>query len=359
MASSKWTPWRETCYQPLATSHWLLAMRLEFLIKRLFLFVLIIWAAATLNFFIPRAGGGDPIRSRLLQQAAAGGAVQSGMEEMVAVYQERFGLGDPLYEQYFTYLKQIARFDLGTSMAYYPNTVWTVIDNAMRWTVVLLLTTTILAFIIGTLAGALLGWRKSPRFIHYIFPPLLTISAIPFFLLGLLLLYLFAFNLQWLPLFGGYSPGSFPAWNLEFAEDAFRHAILPAVAILLASIGFWALSMRGMMVTAEGEDYMIFAEATGLKNRTLFFSYALRNAMLPQTTSLGLALGQLLTGALLVEVIFSYPGVGGVLYFALRQFDYFVIQGIILTIVLSVAIATLILDLIYPLLDPRISYQRQ
>ena len=226
-------------------------------------------------------------------------------------------------------------------MANYPATVWDVMGSAIPWTIGLLFTTTLLAFVLGTLAGALLGWRKSPRFIHYVFPPLLTFSAIPFFLLGLLLLYVFAFNFRWFPLFGGYTPGSFPAWNLEFAEDVVRHSVLPAVAILLSSMGFWALGMRGMMVTAEGEDYMIFAEASGLKNRTLFFSYAMRNALLPQTTALGLSLGTLLTGSLLVEVIFNYPGIGGLLYFSIRQFDYFVIQGVIFTIVLGVAVSHL------------------
>jgi peptide/nickel transport system permease protein len=333
-------------------------MTLEYLIRRILLLLVIIWCAATLNFFVPRLTGGDPVRSQLMQQAASGGGVQAGMDEMVAEYQKRFGLDDPLLEQYFAYLRQIARLDLGYSLTSYPATVWEVMRTAIPWTVGLLFTTTILAFILGTLAGALLGWRKSPRMIHYIFPPLLTFSAIPFFLLGLMLLYIFAFQVRWLPLFGGYTPGAFPEWSLSFAEDVLRHSILPAVAILLASMGFWALGMRGMMVTAEGEDYMIFAEASGLKNRTLFFSYAMRNAMLPQTTALALTLGQLLTGALLVEVIFNYPGIGGVLYYAIRQFDYFVIQGVILIIVIGVALATLILDLIYPLLDPRIKYQR-
>jgi peptide/nickel transport system permease protein len=333
-------------------------MTLEYLIRRIFLLLVIIWCAATLNFFVPRLTGGDPVRSQLMQQAASGGGVQAGMDEMVASYQERFGLNDPLLEQYVAYLRQIATLDLGYSMTSYPTTVWEVMGSAIPWTVGLLFTTTILAFILGTLAGALLGWRKSPRMIHYIFPPLLTFSAIPFFLLGLMLLYIFAFQVRWLPLFGGYTPGTFPEWSLTFAEDVLRHSILPAVAILLASMGFWALGMRGMMITADGEDYMIFAEASGLKNRTLFFSYAMRNALLPQTTALALTLGQLLTGALLVEVIFNYPGIGGVLYYAIRQFDYFVIQGVILIIVIGVALATLILDLIYPLLDPRIRYHR-
>jgi peptide/nickel transport system permease protein len=279
------------------------------------------------------------------------------MEQMVAVYQEKFGLNDPLWKQYLVYLKGVFRLDFGYSMANYPTTVATVMRQAIPWTVGLLFTATILAFIIGTILGALVAWPRSPRWLHYLLPPLLTMSAIPFFLLGLLLVYIFAFKLQWFPLFGGYTAGTFPAWNFSFAQDVIRHSILPAFAILLAQIGFWAIGMRGIMVTTEGEDFMIFGEASGLKGRTLFTHYAMRNALLPQTTGLALSLGQVLSGALLVEVIFNYPGIGGVLYFSIRQFDYFVIQGIIFTVVVGVAVATLILDLIYPLLDPRIKYE--
>lgn len=332
-------------------------MRANYIIQRLFLFFVIVWAAASLNFFLPRIGGGDPIRSKLLQQAAAGGAAQSGMEQMVAVYQEKFGLNQPLWRQYLTYLSGVFRLDFGYSMANYPTTVATVMRQAIPWTAGLLFTATILAFIIGTIVGALVAWPRSPKWLHYLLPPLLTLSAVPFFLLGLLLVYIFAFKFKWFPLFGGYTPGTFPAWNVSFATDVLRHSILPALAILLAQIGFWAIGMRGMMVTAEGEDYMVFGEASGLKGRTLFTHYAMRNALLPQTTGLALSLGQVLSGALLVEVIFNYPGIGGVLYFSIRQFDYFVIQGIIFTVVLGVAIATLVLDLIYPMLDPRIKYQ--
>jgi peptide/nickel transport system permease protein len=277
---------------------------------------------------------------------------------MVAEYNRKFGLDRPLWRQYLTYLGDVARFDLGYSVANYPTTTVGIMSDALPWTIGLLLTTTILGFGIGTVLGALLAWPRAPRFVHYLFPPMLTLSAIPFFLLGLVLLYLFAFRVRWFPLFGGYTPGTFPEWSFDFARDVLRHSLLPAFAILLASMGGWALGMRGMMVTVEGEDYMTFAEATGLKGRTLFFSYAVRNAMLPQTTALALALSQILSGALLVEVIFSYPGIGSILYQAIRQFDYFLIQGVILTIVLSVTLATLILDLVYPLLDPRISYRK-
>ncbi len=332
-------------------------MRIEYLVKRIFLFFIIVWAAASLNFFLPRIGGGDPIRSKLLQQAAAGGAAQSGMAQMVEVYQEKFGLNDPLWRQYLTYLSGVFRFDFGYSMANYPTTVASIMRQAIPWTAGLLFTATILAFIIGTIVGALVAWPRSPKWIRYLLPPLLTLSAVPFFLLGLILVYIFAFKFKWFPLFGGYTPGTFPDWSFSFAQDVIRHSILPALAILLAQIGFWAIGMRGMMVTAEGEDYMTFGEASGLKGSTLFTHYAMRNALLPQTTGLALSLGQVLSGALLVEVIFNYPGIGGVLYFSIRQFDYFVIQGIIFTVVLGVALATLVIDLLYPLLDPRIKYE--
>jgi peptide/nickel transport system permease protein len=332
-------------------------MRLEYVIRRLVMFVVILWAAATLNFFLPRISGGDPIRSRLQQSALTGGAVQSGMAEMVEVYQEKFGLNDPLWKQYLVYLGDIARLDLGYSMANYPETVWGVLGSAIPWTIGLLLTTTVLAFLLGTLLGALLGWRHTPGWVQYLFPPLLLFSAVPFFLLGLILLYLFAFQWPIFPLFGGYSPGSIPEWSWSFAWDVLEHSFLPALSILLASMGFWALGMRGMMITAEGEDFMIFAEASGMKNYTLFFHFAVRNALLPQTTALGLSLATILSGGLLVEVIFNYPGVGGMLYRSILLFDYFVVQGIIFSIVLCVSIATLILDLIYPILDPRISYE--
>jgi len=333
-------------------------VRIGYVLRRIGLFLVVTWVAATLNFFLPRLSGQDPVREKLMDQAMAGGYVHTGIDEMVAVYEEKFGLDKPLWRQYLTYLGDVATLDFGYSISNFPRTVVSIIGESAPWTIGLLATTTVLAFVIGTLLGALLAWRRAPGWVHFLFPPLLTLSAIPFFLLGLLLLYVFAFRLHWFPLFGGYSAGTFPGLSLGFAWDVFKHSLLPAFSILLASLGFWALGMRGMMVTVEGEDYMTFAEASGMKGKTLFFTYALRNALLPQTTSLGLALGHVLSGAILVEVVFSYPGIGTVLYHAIRQFDYFLLQGIVFTIVLGVTLATLILDLIYPLLDPRISYQR-
>jgi peptide/nickel transport system permease protein len=189
--------------------------------------------------------------------------------------------------------------------------------------------------------------------------PILTLSAIPFFLLGLLLIYLLGFQLRWFPLAGGYDQGLLPAWDPKIVLNMIYHSILPALSIILASIGFWTLGMRGVMISTRGEDYLLFAESKGLRGVTVFWRYAIRNALLPQLTALALALGNVVSGAVLVEVIFQYPGVGSLLYQSIRASDYYTIQGVVFMIIVAIGVATLVLDLIYPLLDPRISYARR
>lgn len=333
-------------------------MHADFLLKRFGVFVLIVWLAATLNFFLPRLSGQDPVRATLLQQAQLGGYVQSGLEAMVKEYERRFGLDKPLWIQYLTYLRDVSRFNFNYSISNYPRTVNEIIAEAIPWTIGLLGTTTVLSFTIGTLLGALLAWPGAPRWMRVLMPPLWALHAIPFFLLGLILMYVFAFRIQLLPMFGGYSAGAFPALTLTFVGDVIAHAILPALSIVLVATGGWALGMRGMMITTQGEDYVLFAEAKGLRRSTIFLWYCLRNAILPQTTALALALGNILSGAVLVEVIFGYPGVGTILFHAIRENDHFLIQGIVFTIIVALGVTTLILDVVYPLLDPRISYRR-
>jgi peptide/nickel transport system permease protein len=330
----------------------------EYLARRFGVFLLIVWIAATLNFFLPRLSGQDPVRMKLLQQAQLGGYVQAGIEAMVKEYDRRFGLDRPLWVQYLTYLGDVARLNFNYSIANYPRTVNEMIAEAIPWTVGLLGTTTLLSFGLGTFLGALLAWPGAPRWVRFLMPPLWALHAIPFFLLGLILMYLLAFRIQLLPMFGGYSVGAFPAFTLSFVGDVLRHALLPALSIILVATGGWALAMRGMMVTTQGEDYVTFAEAKGLKSLTIFLRYCVRNAILPQTTGLALALGQILSGAVLVEVIFAYPGIGTVLYHAIRENDHFLIQGVVFTVIVALGVATLILDAIYPLLDPRISYRK-
>jgi peptide/nickel transport system permease protein len=333
-------------------------MTVGYILRRLGVFVLILWVAATVNFVIPRLAPVNPIREKLLQAVSFGGAGKTDMEKLVATYEEKFGLTQPLWQQYLRYLGDLLRFDFGVSIANFPSEVLDIIMRAMPWTIGLLLLTTLLAFGLGTLLGALVAWPRAPALLHVLLAPLLTMSSIPFYLLGLILVYFLAFTFKLFPLSGGYALGTIPTLNTRFLLDAGYHSILPALSIILASLGTWAIGMRGMMIIGLEEDYITFAEAKGLRARDIFFGYALRNALLPQTTALALSLGFIVSGAVLVEVVFGYPGVGTVLYQAIRTFDYFVIYGVVMILILAIGLATLIIDLMYPLLDPRITYQR-
>ncbi|HLZ26591.1 MAG TPA: ABC transporter permease [Chloroflexota bacterium] len=328
-----------------------------YLSRRLLQFVAVLWGAATLNFFIPRLAPGNPVRDQLQQMASQGGALQLGIEDMVRSYDQQFGLDQPLWLQYLRYLGSVLRLDFGYSLSQYPVHVITLIEAALPWTIGLLLASTFLAFGIGTLLGAVIGWTRSPRALRFLVLPLLVFSSIPYYLLGLVLVYALAVTHPFFPLSGGYSVSAIPSLSLPFVLDIVHHALLPAFSIVLAGMGFWGLGMRGMMVTTEGEDYMLFAEAKGLKGIRILLRYAVRNAILPQFTSLAIALGHIVSGSVIVEVVFAFPGIGSLLVKAISGSDFFLIYGIVFIIILAISVATLLIDLVYPLIDPRIAYR--
>ncbi len=335
-------------------------MTVSYVLRRVFQFFVVAFLAATINFFFPRMSGQDPIRQKLFQMTTEGVNVSSeDAKALMETYNAKFGLNQPLWRQYLTYLDDMAHFNLGYSIAEYPATVTSVLRRAIPWTIGLLLTATLISFTIGTFIGALMAWDKAPFFLRTIFPAFFIFSAVPFYLLGIVLLYFFAFQIPIFPLYGGFSSVKVPKFTLDFVLNILHHAVLPALSIVLAQVGFWAMGMRSMMVTIEGEDYMLQAEAKGLNDQRIFYRYAMRNAILPQLTGLALSLGTIISGAILVEIVFSYPGVGSLLLQAVRGFDWFVIQGIVFLIILSVAFTMLIIDLAYPLLDPRISYRKE
>lgn len=327
----------------------------SFVLKRVGLFLMIVWTAATLNFFIPKITPRNPLREKLLQEASRSGYIPPGFDEMVKAYEVKFGLDQPLWLQYLRYLGDMARLDLGYSISNFPKTVGELIGEALPWTIGLLTATTLIAFLIGTLLGALIAWPRSPKWLNFLVAPLLTLSAVPFYLLGLILIYFVAFQWKLLPLGGGYSVGTIPSLSVSFILDVIRHAILPGLAIVLASLGGWAIGMRGMMVTVQGEDYMTFAEAKGLKGWRLFYKYAVRNALLPQVTGLALSFSFVVSGAVLVELVFGFPGIGSLLARSIQQLDYFTIYGVVFILICSIGVAMFIMDMIYPLLDPRIT----
>jgi peptide/nickel transport system permease protein len=293
-----------------------------------------------------------------MNQLAAQGGVQAGqVKELIRIYNEKFGLDKPLWEQYLLYWRDLLQLNLGSSLAFFPQTALEMIARSAPWTIGLLVVSTIFAFVLGTLLGALMAWPRTSRIALGLSPIFMTLSAIPYYLLGMLFIYVIAMRWRLLPVGGAYTSGMTLAFTWPMILDIGRHAILPAASIVLAGIGAWGLGMRAMMTTVLGEDYLHMAEAKGLKPATIFRDYAVRNALLPQVTSLAISLATVMSGAVLVEVIFGYPGVGNLLFKAIASNDYFVIQGISLFIILSIGIVLLLLDLVYPLIDPRIRYR--
>ena len=292
--------------------------------------------------------------SRLTAQA---GYIENSAE-IIAAWRERFGLDGPLWVQYLAYMRNMLTLDMGYSLSSFPSRVDEMIFSALPWTVGLLSVSTILSFLAGNAIGALMGWPRVPRWIRALLPTSLTFTSIPFFMLGILLVYLFAYELRWLPPTGAYGRGLTPGWNWPFIKSVIEHGILPVLSIVVTSMGFWALGMRGMIITNQGEDYMILAEAKGLRPSRIFLRYGVRNSILPQVTALALSLGGIAGGSTLVEYIFAYPGMGYLLYQGIVNTDYTLIQGIVFMLILGTATAVLILDLLLPVLDPRISYER-
>lgn len=327
----------------------------DYVARRFGIMLLVVFLAVSINFALPRLMPGDPIESQLNQLMASGGGAMGDVSAMVASYRARFGLDQSIVMQYLAYWKSIFSLDLGYSLTNYPERVGDAILAGLPWTLGLLGFATLVSFTLGTLLGGLMGWPRSPRLLKTFGSGVLLLSSIPYFLIGMILLYVFAVVFRIFPAGGGMPFGMSAGFNFETARAIAWHATLPLLSITIAEIGAWAIGMRGMMVSVLGEDYIALADAKGLKPGRIFLRYGMRNALLPQMTKLAMALGHIVSGAILVEVIFSYPGIGFRLYQAIQSKDYFVIQGIVLLLSVSIAVAMFILDLIYPLIDPRIA----
>ena len=329
-------------------------MRPRLLIKRLLFLVLVIWAASTIVFFIPRLSSRNALRERFAELARTGGFSSTDMEKIIASMQKQFGLDQPLLQQYWQYLNNLVHLDFGVSLYKYPATVTELIAQALPWSISLLLVTTILSFVIGNLLGAIAAWPRSPRWMRGIATPFVLLTGVPPVIMGVLLLFFIGFRLKLLPLGGSYSVGLIPDWSWSFFLDLMAHQILPALALIFGSVGGWVLSMRGMGITIQGEDYVNFAEHKGLTPGRIFRDYYLRNTLLPQVTGLALALGTVVTSAIIVEGLFALPGIGSLINVAIRANDFPTIYGIVIFITIAVAVLMAILEFVYPLIDPRV-----
>jgi len=323
--------------------------------RRLLIFVITVFIAVSVVFFVPRLLPGDPLSAVYAKMAGVGGGAVS--QELIAAYRQRFGLDQSTYQQYIHFWERLFHGDLGYSIAGFPTRVSFVLRQAVPWTVGLLTFTTLVIWLIGSLLGALVGWSNGKnRVLNTMVPIALVLYTTPYYILAIMLVFLLAYRWAVFPLSGAYTLGADKEWSWAFFTDVVHHAALPALSIILVSLGWWFLSMRSLIISEQGQDYILWAEARGLPKRRIFWAYAFRNALLPQTTGLALSFGHIVGGALITEVIFAYPGLGYVIYTAIRSLDFPVIQGTVLLLIISVSLANLIIDLIYPLIDPRIRF---
>ena len=325
---------------------------MRYVLRKVGLFIITLWAAITLNFLLPRLMPGSPVDAALGKLASAGVPITNAERNAIEIQ-----LGVPhasLFTQYWDYLKNIVTLRFGTSYSFPTQTVAQTVGKALPWTLVLVGVTTIVAFIVGTLLGVYAGWRRGRTADTSITVGATFFGAFPPFWLGLLLLYLAAFKYGWFPIKGGYSPGTSPSWSLSFLSDALQHSVLPAVTLAVTTLSGWVFGMRNNMINTLGEDYITFAEANGLRGRTVALLYAARNALLPNVTAFGLILGAVVGGSVLVEGVYSYPGVGGLLFTAVTNHDFPLMQALFLVITLSMLVAIFVVDLLYARLDPRV-----
>jgi len=316
--------------------------------RRIVLYALTALVAITVNFFIPRLMPGNPV------EAAIGHMQSRVTASTIRALDLQYGVNTKLglASQYVHYLDQLIHGNLGISFSAYPATVVSVIRSALPWTVGLVGMATLISFALGTLLGIAAAWRRG-SWLDNLLPAMTFFQAAPYFFVAILMVALFATKLGWFPQNSGYDITTLnPGLNWPYISSVLDHALLPAMTIVVGSIAGWIIGMRNMMLTTMDEDYVLLAAAKGLSNRRVI-GYAARNAILPSVSGFSLAIGFVVSGSLLTEIVFSYPGIGYALLQAIGNEDYPLLQGIFLIITFAVLAANLIADFAYSFLDPR------
>ncbi|MEU4244485.1 ABC transporter permease [Actinoplanes sp. NPDC026619] len=321
------------------------------LFRKIGFYLVALWAAVTVNFIIPRLMPGDPVDillSKLGQRGPVTPETRKSIEALLGA-----GTHQPLWSQYTEYLHNLVTGDLGVSVTFFPAPVTSIIEQTLPWTIGLIGLATLISFVVGVGLGTLAGWKRG-SWLDNLIPVTTMFQSVPYFWLALILL--FALGSIWpvFPLNGGYDVYSVtPGWNGAFLRSVVYYGTLPALTIILSSVGGWMLGMRNMMVSTLSEDYLLTAEAKGLRPGRVMLRYAARNAVLPSISGFAISLGFVVAGSIVTEAVFSYPGIGSALLQAVSGNDYALMQGIFLVITLSVLGANLLVDLLYSVIDPR------
>ena len=328
---------------------------LTYLAKRFALYIFTIWGAFTIAFIFFHMVPGDPIAAYVRSMEQRGRQIPDA-QKLVENYRKMMGLDGNLFQQYVRYLDNVIfHFSLGPSFIGFPTPAEKHIFLALPWTVGLLGIATLIAWTLGFILGGIVGWRRDSAFSQAMTNLALVISQIPPYFIALALLFIFAYTLVWLPRRGAFDASIEKAFTWEFIKSVIRYGTLPGLSLVLFSMFGWLISTRSIVVSILGEDYLVYAKAKGLPQGEVMRSYVLRNAMLPQVTGLAMSLGFILNGALLVEILFNYPGLGSLLRDTIGLLDYNTVQGIMLMSIVTVLTATLLIDLLLPLIDPRVA----
>lgn len=324
---------------------------MRYYLRKCAFYLVALWAAVTLNFFIPRLMPGDPVDILMAKLQQRGSGVDPSARR---AYELLLGADsdEPLLRQYLSYLGNLVRGDFGISVSDFPTPVSTVIATSLPWTVALVGIATVLAVLLGIVLGVFVGWRRG-TWLDALVPATTVLSAVPYFWLALILVAVLGSALGWFPLLGGYDVVLTPGWNADFLGSALYHGVLPALTIVISSVGGWLLGTRNMMVSTMAEDYVLTARAKGLRERRIMIWYAARNAVLPSVAGFAISLGFVVAGSIVTEQVFAYPGIGSKLLQAVQNNDYALMQAIFLVITVAVLAANLAVDLLYGIIDPR------
>ena len=320
-----------------------------FLVRRIIFYLVAFFVAITVNFALPRMMPGDPFE---IMFASAQGKI---LPEQIPALKAQYGFVDgPWYVQYIGYIKSIFKWDLGPSVLLFPTPVTEVLSYALPWTLFIAGVSALISIATGTLLGVYAAYHRGGWFDSFFSPSFLVMGAFPAVVVSMLIFYIFGLILEWFPVAYGYNPDLEAGWSLQYIGSVLYHAILPITSMVLVSIGGWLFGMRNSMINLLGEDFITMAKAKGLPEKRIMFHYAARNAILPVVTQISMAIAFIAGGALFVEIVFNYPGLGNLMLKGVQARDYPMIQALMLIIVVCVLSANFIADLLYLWLDPRL-----
>jgi peptide/nickel transport system permease protein len=331
---------------------------LHYLIPRILQYFTVIFIGVTVTFIIPRLSPTDPVEAQISMMMARGAAIDAAsIESMRAALTDMYGLSGSPLQQYFAFWGRLFQGDLGPSLSNFPTPVSKMIGQAMPYTLSLLIVAVIISWIFGNLFGAMSSYYPKNKILNVIEILGQAVRPIPYYIMAIVLLVVFAFFIPIFPFSGAYPVGTRPNWSLQFIGSLIWHSALPAITLVLVGFGGWFIGMKSLTSNIISEDYVVYAETAGLKEHKILRHYIMRNGLLPQLTGLAMSLGTVFSGALIMEVVFGFPGVGSLTMTAVYRNDYSMIMGIAIYSIIGVATAMLIMDLIYPLFDPRVRYQ--